>query len=272
MNESHLPTRVLPAGETPHVEGTPRDHAAAPEPRVADRPSGWTGGRITALVIGMLLVLVSLALLGAGGTGLWADLTQRDGGYVTTGVHEFSTSGSALATERTQLGSAGVGWLYSPSLLGKVRIRVTPLSASRPLFVGIGRSTDVDRYLAGVNHSLISEFFSDKVETIGGGPPRSAPLGQHFWVASATGPGARTLVWDPTKGSWSVVVMNADARPGITVRADLGARMPAVLWIAIGLLAAGAVFLTGGGLLIAGAIRGRRADVPQEEGRSDADH
>ena len=72
-------------------------------------------------MIGALLVLVSLALLGAGGTGLWADLTQRDAGYVTTGVHTFSTSGSALATEPTELGSAGVGWLYSPGLLGKVQ-------------------------------------------------------------------------------------------------------------------------------------------------------
>ena len=66
--------------------------------------------------------------------------------------------------------------------------------------------------------------------------------------------------------------MNADARSGIDVRADLGARLSAVLWIAIGLLAAGAVFLTAGGLLVAGAIRGRRTDVPQDEGRSDAAH
>jgi membrane protease YdiL (CAAX protease family) len=39
------------------------------------------------------------------------------------------------------------------------------------------------------------------------------------------------------------------------VRADLGARIPAALWFAIGLLAAGAVFLAGGALLIAGAVR-----------------
>jgi hypothetical protein len=32
-----------------------------------------------------------------------------------------------------------------------------------------------------------------------------------------------------------------------------------VLWIAIGLLTAGLVFMTGGALLVAGAIRGRRA-------------
>jgi hypothetical protein len=64
-------------------------------------------------VIGGLLVLLSLALLGTGGTALWADRTQRDAGYVTTDVHQFSTSGSALMTEPTDLGSAGVGWLYS---------------------------------------------------------------------------------------------------------------------------------------------------------------
>jgi hypothetical protein len=226
-------------------------------PQAAARPLGWTGGRIATAVIGGLLVLFALVLLGAGGTGVWADLTQRDAGYVTTGVHEFSTSGSALATEPTHLGSPGVEWLYSPGLLGTIRIRVIPTSSAAPLFVGIARSADVDRYLAGVNHTLISEFFGDKVKAIGGGQPRSAPGTQHFWVASSTGSGARTLKWNPHGGSWTVVVMNADARPGVGVRADLGARMPAVLWIAIGLLLAGAVFVAGGGLLVAGAIRDR---------------
>jgi hypothetical protein len=125
-----------------------------------------------------------------------------------------------------------------------------------------------------VNHTLISEFFSDKVKAIGGGPPRSAPGTRDFWIASSTGPGARTLTWNPHSGSWSVVVMNADASPGIGVQADLGARIPAMLWIAIGLLVGGAVFLVGGSLLIAGAIRGRRAGLASadlSEGRSHAE-
>jgi hypothetical protein len=240
-----------------HVSST------ALRPQAAAHRSRWTGGRLAALVIGALLVLLSVALLGAGGTALWADRTQRDGGYVTTDVHEFSTSGSALATVSTELGSAGVGWLYSPGLLDEVRIRVTPASPGPPLFVGIGPSTEVDRYLAGVNHTVITEFWEEKVETVAGGQPRSAPATQDFWVASSTGPGPRTLEWDPTDGSWTVVVMNAEGRPGISVGADLGARLPAVLWIAIGFLAAGAVFLAGGALLIAGAFP--RARTPRFE-------
>lgn len=246
MNESHVTHTGLP-------EATPARSEAVPG------AAGWTAGHITAIVIGTLLVLISLVLLGAGGTGLWADRTQRDGGYVTTDVHDFSTSGAALATVSTELGSAGVGWLYAPGLLDEVRIRVTPASAGPPLFVGIGPSTAVDRYLAGVNHTVITEFWEEKTEAVAGGAPAAAPGTQDFWVASSTGSGARTLEWEPTDGSWTVVVMNADGRPGINVGAELGARMPAVLWIALAVLIAGAVFLAGGGLLIAGAIRARRA-------------
>ncbi len=237
--------------------------AVAPPAEAAARRSVWTAGRIAALSIGVLLVLISLVLLGAGGTGLWADRTQREAGYATTDVHHFSTAGSALSTEATHLGSAGIEWLYSPGLLGKVRIRVTPASSGSELFVGIARSTDVDRYLAGVNHTVISDFRGNDVENVGGGEPKSLPGGQDFWVASTTGTGTQTLKWDPDSGSWSVVVMNANGRPGIDIGADVGARVPALLWIALGLLIAGAVFMAGGAFLIFGAIR-------REEGRSDA--
>src|SRR5512132_4428066 len=133
---------------------------ADPRPEAGAR-AGWPASRVAAIVIGSLLALLALTLLGAAGTALWADRTQRDGGYV--------------ATEETELGTAGVGWLYGPGLLGKVRIRVTPQSSASRLFVGIGRSADVDRYLAGVGRTVISDFFKNEVERVDGGPARSAP-------------------------------------------------------------------------------------------------
>ena len=68
-------------------------------------------------------------------------------------------------------------------LLDEVRIRVTPVSPEQELFVGIGPSTDVDRYLAGVNHTVITEFWEEKVDAVAGGSPASAPQG----LASITG-------------------------------------------------------------------------------------
>ena len=259
MNETH----ASPAGQEP--SGAHGGLAAESPVAVAQR-SRWTAGRISALATGSLLALIALCLLGAGGTALWADLTQRDGGYATTGVHHFSTSGSALASERTDLGTSWLGWLYSPGILGNVRIRVTPASSSPPLFVGIGDSDEVDHYLSRVKHTVISDFWNEKVETVDGGRPRSAPGSQKFWVASASGSGEQSVVWNPSDGSWTVVVMAADGRAGIDVGADLGAKVPALLWVAIGVLIAGAIFLAGGGLLIASAFRSRASPSDGQEG------
>jgi hypothetical protein len=263
VNERHGSLTALSAGDRARLEdlprppdGGPHPAAGAPSPEAVPRPSRWTAGPITALVTGALLVLVSLGLLGAGGTALWADRTQRDtAGYVTTGVQEFSAPGSALVTELVELDSPGVGWLYSSTLLGKIRIRITPVNSGSPLFVGIGPSAHVDRYLAGISHTLISDIWSDSVQPIAGGIPGSPPGTQDFWVASVTGAGAQTLTWDPANGSWTVVVMHADRRAGIDVGTDLGATYPALLGVAVGLLVAGGVFLLGGVLLIVGAIR-----------------
>jgi hypothetical protein len=210
------------------------------------------------------LALLSVCLLSGGAVALLASHTQRDAaGYLTTGVHAFSTPGSALATAPVELDSPGVGWLYSSTLLGKVRIRVTPASTMSALFVGIGRTDDVDHYLAGVSHTVISDFWSNKVEAVGGRAPASAPGVQDFWVASAAGPGTQALTWDPANGSWTVVVMNADGRAEVEVKADLGATYPALSEIAIGVLIAGALFMVGGVLLVAAATRRR----PPAKGR-----
>jgi hypothetical protein len=251
VSHSDLFPTPIPEDVTPELSGTAD----------AGTQLGWSAGRVASLAIGTLLGLLALTLIGAGGTALWADRTQRDGGFVTTDLHEFSTSGSALATDETELGSAGVGWLYGPGLLGKVRIRVTPRDVGSRLFVGIGRSSDVDRYLAGVDRTVISEFFKEKVEPLDGGAARSTPQAQDFWVASAAGAGPQTVLWEPSDGSWTVVVMNADARPVLNVKADLGARIPALPWIALGVLLTGVVFAAGGALLIAGALRKRTRPV-----------
>jgi hypothetical protein len=265
VTQSQVSPTVLPEGEEASIEEPTRPSdgphgptAGPPTQEAPTRPSGWTAGRIAALVVGVLLVLLSLPVLGGGATALWADRTQREAGYATTDVHEFSSSGSALATVSTELGSAGVGWLYAPGLLDKVRIRVTPNGSDGPVFVGIAPSTDVDHYLARVNHTIITEFFGDKTEAVEGSTPVAPPGAQDFWVASASGSGPQTLLWEPTDGSWTVVVMNADGRPGIDIGADLGAKVPSLLWIALGFLVAGALLLAGGVLLVVGVFRRNR--------------
>lgn len=259
MTEIHGSSTALPAGATAQPDARPAGATNLPRPpEPTARRSGWTPGRIAALAIGAFVGLVGLIPLGAGGTALWASATQRDDGYVTSDVQSFSTTGSALVTKPADLGVPGFGWLYAPSVLGEIRIRVTPASAGSTLFVGIGPPDDVDRYLEGVRHTLISDFWSESVQPVGGDAIASAPASQDFWVASDSGAGPRTVTWDPTGGSWSVVVMNVDGQPGVDVRADLGATMPPLVWISVGLLLLGLVLLAGGSLLVVVAIRRAR--------------
>jgi hypothetical protein len=261
VDQSHAsPNASSAGGVVAPVVGTSGAPLPQPSPpAAAARGSGWASGSIAAVVIGALVALVGLGLLGTGGTLLWADRTHRDGGFLTTDRQHFSSAGSALVTVPAQLGSWGTGWVYAPALLDTVRIRVWPAGAGSALFVGVARTADVDDYLAGMSHTLITEYFQATVRPVSGGPAPGAPAAQPFWVASASGPGPQTVEWRPTDGTWTVVVMNADGTPGVDVVAELGAAAPAVPWIALGLLIGAAVFLVAGFLLVVGAIRRRRA-------------
>jgi hypothetical protein len=258
MTDRYPPFRLdLGGGEPGSVLTMPPEGGPAPTPATPERPDvgeerptpsgpAWTGGRITSLVIGSILALVSVGLIGAGGFGLWADLDQRDAaGYVTSPEQTFSTITYALTTDRLQLWAGTPTWTYPSSVLGEVRIRFTPLR-STPVFAGIAATADVDRYLAGTGHAVVRDIGGrPSYRVVAGSAPAAGPGDQGFWVASSEGLGTQTVTWTPQAGSWTVVVMNADGQAGVAVRADIGATIPHLLWFALGVLLAGLVVLAG---------------------------
>jgi hypothetical protein len=217
--------------------GPPTPPATAPSSRA------WTGGRIAAIVLGILLSLVSFGVTVGGGALLWADLSLRDdAGYVDTGTHTFSTGTYAIATERIELPINGP-WGNAPAALGEVRVRVAAAEAGAALFVGIGTFEEVSEFLRGAPHAVTTNSADATLRDVTGATPLGRPERETFWVASTSGVGAQTLEWQAEGGDWSIVVMNADASRGVAVRASVGATVPALRAIAIGLLAGGGVFL-----------------------------
>ena len=78
-----------------------------------------------------------------------------------------------------------------------------------------------------------------------------APAAALPWAAQVQGTGSLTLTWEVRDGDWTVVVMNRDASPGLTVRAEAGLSSLALPWLAGELLAAGVLLgLTAGALII----------------------
>ena len=139
------------------------------------------------------------------------------------------------------------------ALVGTVRIRVTPVAGGGPVFVGIARAGAAERYLTGVSYATVNGTTGHHGTYTGhaGSAPAVRPATAGIWTAQAAGPGTQTLTWTAKSGNWMVVVMNADGSRPVGVQVNGAATLPALPWIATGLLVAGFAFLAGGVLFIA---------------------
>jgi hypothetical protein len=216
------------------------------------RRAGWTPARIVSAVMGVLLALCSLGLLGAGGVALWASTTQRNGGDIDLGTWSYRSAGYAVASSTADLYGA-TGGLPVRSLLGTVRIRVTPAHGAGPVFAGIAPAAPASRYLANVGYDTVRGISRHHATytTHRGGAPATAPGRAGIWAAQAAGPGTQTLTWPDRGGNWTVVAMNADGSRPVAVRISVAAALPSLPWIAAGLLAGGVLLLAAGVILIA---------------------
>jgi Domain of unknown function (DUF4389) len=224
------------------------------------RPGGWTGSRIVAVVAGAVLVLCSAGLFGGGGVALWAQ-ANRHGGYADLGTVSYTVPGYAIASDTIGLHEA-TGLVQH--VIGTVRISVTQGNRTAPVFVGIAPASAAARYLAGVDYATVRGVAAHHgtYTEHAGSAPTIRPAQAHIWAAQATGPGTQTLTWAMRSGDWMVVAMNADASRPVSLQANVAATLPALPWIAAGLLIGGFVLLAGGALLI--AVPARRASAPDE--------
>ena len=247
---------------------------ATPPPGAYGRPGqpppphhhryAWTGGRVAAVVLASLVLLVSLGLGTAGATLLVADNTLRDDdGYLMTSRMTFSTPTDALTTESMELDSGSASDVVPGMFLGKAKLRVVD-EGGADVFVGLARTSDVDRYLDGVAHAEVVDVTGPPHDRRpvyrehAGGAVSHAPGDLDIWEASVSGPGTQSLVWEPRDGDWTLVVMNADGSPEVAVSAALGATVPVLSWGGGTLLVLALGGLVLGGIVLAVAISSAR--------------
>ena len=206
-------------------------------------------------------VLFSLGVLGAvvataagvGGAALaWTHTTQRDGsGFYSTSAKPLHTASQALVATDIDLGADPGGADRLPGFVRDITTRVRATSTNgKPVFVGIARRADVDAYLTGAAHDRIGDVdfspFQVDYRQVPGDRRVAPPASQSFWVASASGVGARSAMWDVDDGQWAVVVMNADASDGVSADVSVGARTGLLLWIGLGLMVVAGLLATAG--------------------------
>jgi len=203
-------------------------------------------------VLGSVFALVSVGVLVAGAGLLIVDRTTRVDGFVTSDSQTFTSEGYAVVSNPIDFQVEGPDWPVVRSILGDVRIRATSQGqGGGEIFLGIAPASQTETYLQGVARSTFSDSNSSEGTAIAGIAPSAPPTDQDIWVAQASGPGTQSLTWSPGPGQWDLVAMNSDASRPVAVQADIGATIPWLIWLAVGLLILGVLLLALGTVLIA---------------------
>ena len=233
-------------------------HAGVPTTPPTSAPTQQAGRRrVVRIVFGSLCLLAALALIGSATAGIYRLETNRDAtGYFVTDMHHYQTSSYALSTE--SLNVDGVTGALEAGLL-RLRITATSNDAAKPLFIGIARTKEIDRYLARVEHDELRDISFDPFKIdyrrLGAGRPTTLPSTQRFWQTRASGSGTQAISWPVKEGKWTAVVMNADASRNVSVDAELAARLAGAWWFVAAFIVLGALSLVGGLLLLRSGLR-----------------
>jgi hypothetical protein len=200
-------------------------------------PAHAQRGRFTKLAA-IATAAATFALAVVGTVSLAANAWRDSSGYFNWPTETFTSGGYAIALKTVDISHAPQ-WVFSDAGLDKVRVKA---HSNRPIFIGIARTTDLERYLRGTEHDDVSGLtynpFQISYQHTSGHAPRRAPADEAFWVKSTRGSGNVSLAWHPRSGSWRAVLMNADGSRGVTAQLQPGARTSLLWWLGAALLGA----------------------------------
>ena len=218
---------------------TARPHAPASRPRSV-------GGAVVAVLSGLLLVLGWLLLVTGGITLATNAMTREGDGFLMSDSAPWISPGYAVQSESVLVHGGAMGFTVPHRMLGTFHARAVP-TGDDGVFIGIGSSRDVARYLRGVARTTMPDPYADPSVSrfVDGGSPRVAPTDASFWVASASGSGTREITWDPRPGRWRLVVMNAEGTTPVAADVAVGAEVPALRTIGWVLVVTGLVVVAG---------------------------
>ena len=219
------------------------------------------GSRIALAITGAIASLIAVALVAGGALALWGNSLKDDDGYLRTDTERFTADTRALATDNLDVNLGDADFIAQTDDLGKIKVTAQSRDG-KPVFVGIARSSDVERYLGGVPHTTVNDIdvtpFRADYERHSGHRHPVSPEHAGIWAASSQGSGKQSIHWKVDDGDYSVVVMNADGSLGVDADISAGADIPflgELGWSAIG---SGAFALILGIGLIAMAARKTR--------------
>ena len=220
-----------------------------------------SGSRIALTIVGAVAAVLAVVALAGGGALVVVHQTQRDGdGFYASDAKTLTTPTHALVSDNLDFGTDTPEWLFERPA------RHPPRERDR-----YRRKADLRRRRPRVAARRVPQGHCPRRDHRLRVP---SVLGHHCSAAGrrhAGRPDDRELLgrdrerdrapdgdMDVREGSWGVVVMNADGASGVVTDVSLAAKAGFLLWIGVGLLAAGAIVgVAAGALIYLGARTGR---------------
>lgn len=225
--------------------------------------------KIVAFVSGVLVALASIGLVVSGAGLMVATELQADNdGFFQSPTYELTTTEYAFATPDVDIASRPGDFVW-PRGLADIQLEIEPTSTA-PVFVGIGPSADVDRFLAGVTYDEITDLGSTSSDVQltmrSGSQSATSPVDETFWVASTVAAATESIEWEVEQGEWSMVVMNVDASPGVEANLQAGMRVDALLPIGAAILVVGLILgAVAATLLVVATVASKDAPAPARQ-------
>ncbi len=213
-----------------------------------------------ALVFGVIILLISLALLFGGGFLLWIDSALKDDeGYITTKTLRLEKDSYAITSYPAEI-DVSEPWVVNMDELLVFKVEGVNNDPAKGVFIGIADERDVRDYLSDVEYDELIRFrfYPRDIDyrNYPGNAVPTPPTAETFWVESAYGKGTQTVRWDLMTGNWVLVVMNEDGSKGVDVDVVLGVKVPMIFGIGLGLLIGGIVAFIIAALMIYFSVRG----------------
>jgi hypothetical protein len=221
----------------------------------------WNFGSILAVLFGGLLILVSVGLMLGGGAiiKVHSNLSESEGFLMSSEVRLQSDT-YAIVMQGVNINKSIDARAFDLSDFVTKKLVGRSNDPTKELFMGIATDTDASGYLNSVEYDQVlidsswhnrpwDVWFSDSHSTHPGLAPSQVPTDLTFWEASTKGSGTQTLLWEPDKGSFWVVVMNTDGSSDVDFDMQIGAQASILRIIGYGLLIGGFIILGVGGFI-----------------------
>jgi hypothetical protein len=208
-------------------------------------------GKTISIIFGIIVGLVSIALIAGGGFALWLNSKTDGEGYINSNTIEIDRTSHAAVIGPLTMNEVAVRVVKIIGIASDWRVQGSSNDPAKGIFIGVAGAADFATYFNDVSYDEMDiatagwlNFQSVEFTNHAGSSTPAAPTSQTFWAESENGSGTETVEWRVTAGSNMLVLMNDDGSAGIDLDAVISVNVgTGVLYLGIGLLVVGILML-----------------------------